>query len=103
MEKRIIGVERIEHELLLGFGMLRELDAVALIWEELSQDEWGDWCIEWDEFISVLGFVLEVAYRSDQTMPEQQVRYRDLQLGLRERMHIIEHLDISVPRVSLEM
>ena len=46
MEKRIIGAERIEHELVLGAGMLKDLDAVALIWEELSQDEWGDWCIE---------------------------------------------------------
>lgn len=103
MSDRVITSEQIERELKLASSMMRDLDDIKGVWTELSDDEYADWLVEWEDFMNAIRYTLDAAYRSGQMIAGQELVYRELLLDIKRHILLIEELELTVPKVSLEI
>ncbi|MSQ15413.1 MAG: hypothetical protein EXR50_06075 [Dehalococcoidia bacterium] len=103
MAAQKITAEQVEGWLRIWPKMLVELDENVERWDEMPDWEQVDFMLEWSQFVSFLENVLCPAYESDLMTKAQREQYKELLSKLRKAIPTIQQLDLTRPRVALEV
>ena len=86
----------------LGFA-LSDLPVVAAEWDQLDEGERASWSQDWDQLMGAVEVVLEPRLCSGTLGAKDRGRYLDLRRVLMEALPILDHLQLSRPRIDLTL
>ena len=103
MAAQNITAEQVEGWLRIWPAMLEELAENVELWDQMPDWEQLDFMLEWAQHVSFLENVLCLAYGSNLMTVDQRKQYRELLYKIRKALPFIQKLELTPPRIALEV